>query len=272
MIDPQCQWAIQIEVTNACTRACSNCTRFVGHHPKPFFVTVDEFRRDASALSDFPSQSPPAVHSPLKVVGMIGGEPLLHPQFAELAEIMADEIPDHEHRGLWTGLRWESTKYADLIRRTFGVINNNRHDSECRHSPILVAVADVIEDPFERQRLIDDCWLQRTWSATITPRGFFFCEVAGSLDLLFDGPGGLLVEPGCWRRPLADFQEQIDWACNRCGIPLNMRGRIDHEDMDDVSRTNLEKLADSPRVKAGQYVLHDRVDAETVEQPWRYLQ
>ena len=27
---------IQIEVTNACSLKCANCTRHVGHHRKPF--------------------------------------------------------------------------------------------------------------------------------------------------------------------------------------------------------------------------------------------
>lgn len=272
MIPPCEQWAIQVDITNVCTRQCSNCTRFVGHHPRPFFMEIEAFEQAARALADFPAESPPTDRVANKVIGILGGEPLLHPQFAELAEILEAAIPCRDNRGLWTGLRWQKTRHADLIRRVFGYINNNRHNTECRHSPILVAVADVVADEDERRRLIDACWLQRLWSATISPKGFFFCEVAGAMDLLFDGPGGLPVEPGCWRRPLADFREQIERWCPRCGIPLNLRGRLDHEDIDDVSRTNLEALRESPRVRARRYVLHEGVEGETTDKPWRYLQ
>lgn len=272
MIDPQRQWAIQIEVTNACNRACSNCTRFVGHLRRQFHVTLDQFAIAVDALKDFPAWSTPTDRVAHKVIGMIGGEPLLHPQFAALAAIMAEAIPVREHRGLWTGLEWQKTVYADLIRHTFGYVNNNQHDQECRHSPILVAVADVVEDVRRQKKLIEQCWLQEMWSATITPKGFFFCEVAGAMDLLFDGPGGLPVEPGCWRRPLADFQEQIDRWCWRCGVPLNLAGRLDSECVDDLSPTNLAALEKSPRVQAGRYELHLTLDTTVTPTPWRYLQ
>lgn len=270
MIDPQRQWAIQIDVTNACTRACSNCTRFVGHR-ESFVMEPAVFQQAAEALADFPTSSPPVAGIDHKVVGIIGGEPLIHPRFTELAEIFSRAIPNRENRGLWTGLQWQKTRYAELIERVFGYVNNNRHDTECRHSPILVAVSDVVEDSMVWRNMIGACWLQQLWSATVTPKGFFFCEIAGTMDLLFDGPGGLPVEPGCWRRPLTDFQEQINRWCPRCGVPLNLRGRIDHEEVDDVSHTNLEALAESPRIKAGKYVLHERLDGETTTEPWRYL-
>jgi hypothetical protein len=160
-----------------------------------------------------------------------------------------------------------------LIERTFGYVNNNQHKSECRHSPILVAISDVIPDAAERERLIDNCWLQEMWSATITPKGFFFCEVAGAMDMLFGGPGGLPVEPGCWRRPLEDFREQIERWCSRCGVPLNLRGRIDHEGIDDISASNIAELTarHSHRIAAGLYKLHGQAGATTAA-PWRYLQ
>ncbi len=272
MIDPKCQWAIQIEVTNACSRACSNCTRFIGHVREPFHVGVQQFAAAVEVLKDFPTESPPMDRVRHKVVGMIGGEPLLHPWFPALAKVMTEKIPHRENRGLWTGLEWQKTVYADLIRHTFGYVNNNRHDTECRHSPILVAVADVVDDVRRQKKLIEQCWLQEMWSGTITPKGFFFCEVAGAMDMLFTGPGGLPVEPGCWRRPLADFQDQIDRWCWRCGVPLNLAGRLDHEGMDDISPTNLAVLGESPRVQAGCYVLHTTADRKTTATPWRYLQ
>ena len=63
---------IQIEVTNACTHSCSNCTRFCGHHAKPYFMTLPMFKEAVDSFVGFP-----------KMVGLIGGEPLLHPAFEE---------------------------------------------------------------------------------------------------------------------------------------------------------------------------------------------
>jgi len=274
MIDPKFQWANQIDVTNACMKKCSNCTRLLTHVEKPFYMELDFFEQAVTALKDFPTDSPasPYVPAKYKVVGMIGGEPMMHPHFKKMCLIMEDIIPDRNHRGLWTGVKWQTTAYANLISRVFGYVNNNQHNTNCEHTPVLVSISDVVQDKDEQKRLINNCWLQRLWSATITPKGYFFCEVAGAMDMVFNGPGGLPVEPECWNRPLTDFQEQIDRCCYRCGIPLNLKGRKDYEDVDDISPSNLKDLQNSPSVKKGNYVLYDlSVPTEHDSRPWQYL-
>lgn len=269
MIDLQLQWCIQIDVTNTCVRRCSNCTRLIGQVVDPFFMPVEQYEQAVLCLADFPSQSPPAADPMFrglnsKVVGMIGGEPLLHPEFESLAEIVERHIPAREQRGLWTGLRWQETEHADVIRRVFGYVNNNVHEHSF-HSPVLAAIGDLIQDEDERKRLIDSCWLQRIWAGTITPRGLFFCEVAGAMDMVFDGPGGLPIEPGCWRRPVEDFQNQIDRWCVRCGIAMNMQGRLDSENIDDITHSNLIHVKRPERCQLVERVTKDPVD------PWRYM-
>lgn len=274
MIAPRYQWCQQIDVTNACNRACSNCTRLVGHAREPFYMSESQFYEAAFALREFPEQSPanaPDPDVPHKVIGVIGGEPLMHPEFARLCAVMRAVIPDRRRRGLWTGLDWPRTRHAHVVHQTFGYVNNNRHETRCEHSPVLVAIGEVIDDPEERKRLIDNCWLQRKWAGTITPKGFFFCEVAGALDMAFNGPGGLPIDPECWRRPLDDFATQIETWCERCGIAMNLSGRLDNEGVDDITPENIKLLRDSPRVQAGRYVIYDG-ESSTVANPWRYLQ
>lgn len=58
----------QIEVTNACNLLCANCTRFVGHHRKPFFMDLDTVRKGINSLDGYKYG-----------IGMMGGEPTLHP-------------------------------------------------------------------------------------------------------------------------------------------------------------------------------------------------
>ncbi len=222
---------IQIDITNACINKCSNCTRLIGHHRKPYFMDMDMFRRAVDSLVDFPG-----------IVGMIGGEPLLHPDFAAMAEYFAKRLPDKKRRGLWSTIP-EGSKYGALIKDVYGALYLNDHTvNTILHQPVLVAAEEVICDEKEMWRLIDNCWVQNYWSASITPKGAYFCEVAAAFDMLFDGPGGWPVEPGWWKREPRDFADQKERWCPRCGcaIPLNRRSSV--EGKDDVSPGNLAKL------------------------------
>ncbi|MBR3458419.1 MAG: hypothetical protein IKH16_09765, partial [Selenomonadaceae bacterium] len=115
--------------------------------------------------------------------------------------------------------------------------------------------------------LRDKCWVQNEWSASITPKGAFFCEIAAALDMLFDGPGGWKVEPGWWKRTPEEFGDQLHW-CEMCGFALDTFMRDAKEEQDDVSPTLYEKLKaiGSPRLKAGRTNLVKIVNGEIAEE------
>ncbi|MBO6178669.1 MAG: hypothetical protein J6O04_05825 [Selenomonadaceae bacterium] len=128
----------------------------------------------------------------------------------------------------------------------------NDHINSSYHQPGLFARKDLGIPDDEWIKLRDKCWIQNEWSATITPKGAFFCEIAGALDMLFDGPGGWKIEPGWWRRTPEEFGDQLHW-CELCGFALDTFMRDAEEETDDVSPTLYEKLKElgSPRMKAG---------------------
>jgi hypothetical protein len=240
---------IQIDVTNACMNRCSNCTRFTGHHRKPFFMDMDTFKRAVDSLVEFPG-----------MVGMIGGEPLLHPQFAQMAEYLAAAIPEKKRRGLWSTVpKAQGEKYGTLIREVYGNFFFNDHSvDQIMHQPLLVAASEVVADEDEMWRLIDDCWIQKYWSASITPKGAFFCEVAASFDMLTGGPGGWPIEPGWWKRTPPDYDEQKRRACPRCGCAIPLKRRPSSQEIDDVSPGNLEMLLKlrSPKALRGRVEIY----------------
>ena len=236
-------------------------------------MSVETFRKAVESLLAFLTDSEVDAGSKKprrKVIGMIGGEPLLHPDFEKFVKIMHELIPHPSQRGLWTGLDWRNTKYANIIQKTFKYINENRHDKKCVHSPVLVSISDVLCFKHQRDVLIDNCWLQRLWSGSITPKGYFFCEVAGALDMVFNGPGGLPIEPGCWNRPLSDFQDQIDRWCHRCGISMNLEGRLDSDELDDVSSSNLDALRAIGSPRLDRCIECDGPTVMSSKCPWRY--
>lgn len=270
MKSPQEMHNIQIDITNACLNTCSNCTRFCGHHTKPFFMSVDYFKKAVDSLREFP-----------KVVGLIGGEPTLHPKFVEMATYMgvsrlskptnlcrlpvADmskhmhtELIQHEDHacGLWSMLGTRYRKHFEIISDTFGYQILNDHKNACKHQALLMSRKDfgISDEEWTLKR--DSCWIQNSWSATITPKGAFFCEVAGALDMLFDGPGGWdITDHNWWKRQPHEFGDQLNW-CEMCGAALDTPSRISNDGRDDISKTLLENLLKikSPKIKKGLYV------------------
>ena len=237
---------IQIDITNACYYSCSNCTRFVGHQKKPFFMSFNTFKKAVDSLCDYPG-----------IVGIIGGEPTLHPQFGEFMQYYVEKITDKNRRKLWTSLGKGYYKHFETIKDTFSYEFVNDHMSDVMHQPLLVASDEVYKDKNKMWELIEKCWVQNKWSATITPKGAFFCEVAAALDMLLDGPGGWVAESGWWKRDVEEYTKQKEWACKKCGAAIPLECRNAKDGRDDISSGNLSLLqnAKSPKVKKEKYVL-----------------
>ena len=87
MRSPADMETIQIDITNACVHNCANCTRFCGLHRKPFFMDFDTFQRAVDSMAGDRGS-----------VGIMGGEPTLHPQFAEFMEYYRSHIPEPRPR------------------------------------------------------------------------------------------------------------------------------------------------------------------------------
>ncbi|PWT29253.1 radical SAM protein [Butyrivibrio fibrisolvens] len=78
---------VLIDITNACTERCSNCTRFCGNHKKPFFMDFETFKRAVDSMEGFPG-----------LVALIGGEPTLHPEFERFMEYLQTRYPRQDRQ------------------------------------------------------------------------------------------------------------------------------------------------------------------------------
>ena len=126
---------IQIEITNACPNRCSNCTRLVGHHKSPYMMNFDYFKRALQSLIDFP-----------KMIGVMGGEPLLHPEFSLICAYIRDNLP-RNRVGLWTSLPSGYEHLREDICSTFGHIFINDHTrGDVLHTPLLVSLDKIFVD------------------------------------------------------------------------------------------------------------------------------
>jgi hypothetical protein len=217
-------------------------------------------------------------------VGIMGGEPTLHPEFVKfisyyrqswgkdpaagipwvgpgthfIAHLLSLYDRTQSRRGLWSSLTKHYVEHFELIQDTFGNQLLNDHSAPSMHQPLLVTRAELGIGDAAWIPLRDACWVQNTWSASITPKGAFFCEVAAAMDMLLDGPGGWPIEPGWWERTPEEFGAQLRW-CELCSAPLPMPRRDARTGMDDVSPNWLALLEKrgSPKLKKGKTTLFD---------------
>jgi hypothetical protein len=185
-------------------------------------------------------------------IGIIGGEPILHHQFAECCALIQSKFP-RQKMVLFTSGGRDWPRYKELARRTFGAIALNEHNLKqkkvCRHQRLTVAIRDIIKDEKYRNELIDDCWVQRLWSPMITMKGAFFCEVAASQDLLWDGPGGYPIEHNWWKRTPGQFKDQRDRYCENCGMCVPMDRDLIGGDIEQMSPSVYAKMREHRNAK-----------------------
>lgn len=223
---------IQIEITNSCTKRCANCTRFVGLVKRPFFMDFNTFKKAVDSMVDYPNMT-----------GIQGGEPLSHPDFEKMCDYLLSKIP-REQLGLWTCLPQGNEKYREIICETFGNIFINDHSiNNIFHHPFLVATRDYIPSKDKIYATADKCHFQRNWSASINPKGAYFCEMAASFAMLYDDLSwGWKVDKGWWKKTPKDYASQIEEFCQYCGGALFLKRRASVEKMSDISITNLERF------------------------------
>lgn len=297
---------LQIWVTRACDKACFGCTQGSNLGGKPGLMKPEQFDLACQSLQGY-----------FGVVGMFGGNPCMHPQFEELCRIMRGRIPLVQ-RGLWSNnLRghgatcrstfnphhsnlnvhldreayremWDSWPEARHILKgadpswpeARGIPAERLGDS--RHSPVYVALQDVIEDEEERWRLIGECDINQFWSAIICVfrgelRGFF-CEIAGAQAMLHqhepDYPDlGVKIEPGWWNRGMEAFDAQVRHHCHACGIPLRGYGSLAvGGQIEQVSQTHAGIYHPKQRDRPVQLVtLRTQLNEQALERATEYI-
>jgi hypothetical protein len=241
-----------------------------------------------------PDQLRTALHSlkgwyqPGKVVGIIGGEPTLHSQFEEMCEVIRNEwtgvVTTHGREpiadfdafatqrlfdrrngvGLWTSFGPRFIDHYETVMDTFSHWNPNDHTAGGVHQTGLVDAKEMCEalgipwEDFPKYR--DACWVQNTWSGSITPKGAYFCEHAGTIDLLYnEGRNAWPIEDGWWRREPRDFGDQMQ-ICDMCSLCLPGPSQVDSKDRDIIGKGHKVRLETigSPAVKGNRFEAFNR--------------
>jgi len=278
MRSPASMEIVQVDITDACESRCGACTRLVPHVSKPFYMKFDQFTDAVKAMAGWPG----------KILGVMGGNPVLHPNFAmfsyrfaelwgrrtlskkgrlpigDFAAYARERLNDmSSRRGLWSSLGHAFYRHLEVIHDVYDFWCVNDHFNDGLHQGLLIGRQEFQEmtgiSDAEWVRNRDNCWVQRTWSATTNVHGAYFCEVASAIDNLFyGGKHAWPIEPGWWKRRPADFASQLH-LCDHCALAQPGPSVIGNRDTDIVGRLSLPLLeaVGSPAIKRNQIEVYD---------------
>lgn len=214
-------------------------------------MSPDVFRLALRSLKGWPG-----------IVGCFGGNAPNHPKFADLMQILVEEVPDQRQRGLWTN---DLGRHGALIREVFyphGRFNCNAHaDGEAAaeidkwlpgklietsrrrmswHSQVLGDYAEIGMSDEEWVQRRERCDINQDWSAAIMERDgkpyAYFCEVAGAIDGIRGTSCGVEAVPGWWKWRMDKFQHQVNSCCDHnCLVPAKLLGHLDRDDVYDIT-------------------------------------
>jgi hypothetical protein len=234
---------MQLHITRTCDLGCSNCTQGSQFGGKPEFISLANLERALQSMGGY-----------FGVIGFFGGNCALAPEFEQMCELALKYFPQ-EQLGVWCN---HPRGKGSIMRKTFNPAYSNLNchlkqeaydefkrdwpeshpfglDKDSRHSPVHGNMSKFIPEESERWKLISNCPINRHWSAMLCQfRGelrAFFCEIAGSQAILNqhnpDYPDtGMQVTLGWWRKPMQDFENQVEFHCHRCLVPLNGHGAL----------------------------------------------
>lgn len=209
-------WIINIEITNFCKMRCSNCSRATKHITKPFFASLEFIEKALNSLKNWP-----------KGIGIIGGEPQDHPQWNEICQL----LKSFDHKGgyaLFTS-RQLPIEYNEIFDDKIYITDHKKRNL---HHTMLISLSEIVPKHLQRE-LIEKCWLQKQWSPSITPKGAFWCEIAGVLDFIYNGTNSFALVEDWWKQE--NYENQIEEYCKKCGICIPFELTTDKDEYEYVT-------------------------------------
>lgn len=272
--------SILIDITNSCINKCANCMRFCQLNNNPYFMNLHDVKNAIDSLDNWNGQ-----------ISIMGGEPLLHPFFKEIMKYLQTKykkkygffrypisdiydyalntMPDNNGKlRLFTSVPKQFYDYFEDIDDTFHSLRCNDHSNYTNHFTTMVYYKDlgISDEEFIKQS--KNCWVNNDCGAVINNHGAFFCEMAGAMDMLYDGNTGFKVQKDWWKE--TSYQKQMYW-CQFCGARLGLPMAMDNENITYMSKTVFNMLLKNDNIKLNNVKLITEEDYKKNNYKWNEL-
>jgi len=192
---------LEMDITYACNLRCKNCNRMCRQKPAPTaFISLEAVQR----LKDS--------GIPVRRLGIVGGEPLLHPRLRDIIRLSTSFA---KHVDLVTNGTIPFDRVELGLRPEDGVLNSNKGtDYTGAFEPINRAPKDFVDEPPEFYR--KQCEITTRCGRGLTPYGtYYICPVAGAIDRCFGYNLGLATPQELLMQHNQDLQAEV--FCALCG-------------------------------------------------------
>jgi hypothetical protein len=198
---------VEIEICTRCNLSCPNCDRSSPQAPSGELMTIAQLRRfvDESIACDWRWER----------ITLLGGEPTLHPDFAEVL----GAVERYRRASPRTVFRMYSNGYGSRVQEVLArmppwleVMNTRKTREPPLFSAYNVAPLDLAE--YEGEDFTKGCAITTWCGLGLTRYGYYPCGAGASLDRVFGFDIGIKrlidVTP-------ARLKEQLKQLCARCG-------------------------------------------------------
>ncbi|MEN6507111.1 MAG: radical SAM protein [Planctomycetaceae bacterium] len=214
---------VELNITMRCNCACPGCNRLIPQYPER---TEDI---DPAAVEQFIAEA--KEHGHVNRVKVVGGEPLLHPQFSRIAEILADGIQQGAIQSV--KIDTNGTLPKPPLPAVPGMRYAGRQPGAKRHLPFLHSPIDL------GHAVVGPCSMPFRCGVSLDARGWLPCSSAIMIARLF----------GCEHLYRQHLPAAADWGfeelCPDCAFAMPAAWRAEHakalRDFTEEDRTPSER-------------------------------
>ncbi len=198
---------LEIDITYTCNLACHNCNRSVGLAPESRDLKTDELE---SAVDEWI-----VLDHRWDRIRLLGGEPTLHPRFAEIVAIISRyqrHYPDCLLEVVTNGHGRRVNKVLRDLPASFLVDNSAKSGPIQPHfGPFNLAPLDDMN--YRWADFSNACSIARDCGMGLTPGGYYPCAVAGGIDRVL----GLNLGRAAFPSPNDTMPDIAGRLCGMCG-------------------------------------------------------
>lgn len=199
---------LEIDITYVCSLRCEGCNRSIDKAPTNESISLEQ-------INQFIEESVHGGHR-WEGIRLLGGEPTLHPEFVAILDSLREYRKDYQPK---LDITVVSNGYSERTKLILKKIPEDvLVENTSKVSRVQVDFAPFNNAPWDypehaRSDFRNGCWITEGLGMGLTPKGYYHCAIAGSIDRIYNFNLGRqsIPDPG---DPLHD---QFTALCALCG-------------------------------------------------------